>query len=74
MKYLEEKIKNLSVRNMNENGKQNKVILKTSKREIEFDEEEFNEFNHITATKIEEGEVKEVRILKLTRNKHIIMS
>jgi hypothetical protein len=53
-----------------------KVTIETEdgKKIVEFNEEEFNEFNYLKVTKIEEGEKKEVRILKMTPNKHLIMS
>ncbi|MFA5715087.1 MAG: hypothetical protein WC998_05080 [Candidatus Paceibacterota bacterium] len=57
-------------------GKENKVIIETAdgKKIVEFNEEEFNEFNYLKVTKIEDGEKKEVRVLKMTSNKHLIMS
>ena len=55
---------------------QNKVIIETSdkKKKIEFTEDDFNELKHLTLTKVEGGQEKEIRIIKFTPKKKIIMN
>lgn len=55
---------------------QNKVTIETSdkKKKIEFLNDDFNEFKHLVLTKFEDGQAKEVRIIKLTQKKKVIMS
>lgn len=55
---------------------ENKIIIETSdkKKKIEFSELDFNEFKHLTLTKFENGVEKEVRVIKLTQKKKVIMS
>lgn len=55
---------------------QNKIIIETSDKQKRFEltESEFNEFKHLTLTKIENGQEKEIRIIKFTPKRKIIMT
>lgn len=55
---------------------ENKIIIETSdkSKRIEFTEKDFNEFKHLTLTKFENGIEKEVRVIKFTPKKKIIMN
>ena len=55
---------------------QNKVIIETAdkKKKFELTVQEFNEFKHLTLTRLENGVEKEIRIIKFTPKKKIIMS
>lgn len=62
---------------MNDNDKETKIVIETAdrKKTVEFSVAEFNEFNPLTVTKIEQGKTTEVRIIKFTpTNKKLIMS
>lgn len=55
---------------------ENKVVIETSdkQKKLELSEADFNELKHLTLTKIEGGVEKEIRIIKFTPKKKIIMS
>ena len=56
--------------------KQNKVIIETTdgKKTVEFTEKEFNELSYLVVKRIESGVTKELKVLKLTKNKSLILA
>jgi len=53
-----------------------KIVIESQdgKKKIEFSQEEFNKSVPIKVTKIEYGEVKEVRHIRFTNNRLLIMN